>query len=434
MANIKAVSSKRFNIAITYIVSILSGLVKTKILAAMTGIEGIGFSSFLNKNISTAQSIISFGLHQGLINQYSEIDTKRMVERVFFSFMLYVGIVASFVLIWVFRQHNFDIRSYSILGALYFLVEIGNLCLRAILNAKGEQIKLNKRVLLSRLTSIPITYFFIRFFGIHGLLPALLIVSILEFAVVFLSNSIKPLSLKQIIGYRSVISNLYVKGAYHGLSTIIGKIITLLTVVIIENKNGLEGVGQFAIMVTLIDLSFSLGNQVLMQQYYPDTRDSFSRDGKLPVRLVEVEALRMTGFAITVLLFVYVIFPVLIPFVYEIDPADYMPYFILYSFTCLNRIVISPVSYLSLITGNRQLFFWYDGILSNLILGLLPLFFYQLYDFQQYFTALLYSSLFFLLSANLFIKIFTNDYSTKYMILSVILGCCEIGYIQYYGN
>ena len=258
-------------------------IIKNKLAAILIGAEGMGILGIYNTIIFLVQTGAGLGVNQSAVRDVSEArdadDHKRFstIISVVNQVILYTGLLGCIITLclsywisdWTFGDHA-HIIAYCII-AFVIAFNIINESKQAILKGMRQLRALAKASVIGSViglvTSAPLYYFF----GKDGIVPELLIASIL--AVLVSNYYVRK------IEYTKVQLNL--KETWHHASPMIQMGTALMTVTFLQaivmfvinafirSKGGLADVGYYSAGTTITNAYFGVIITALMTDYYP---------------------------------------------------------------------------------------------------------------------------------------------------------------------
>ncbi len=264
------------------VINMLCSLIRNKVIALLLGAEGVGMISLFNSSIEMVSSLTNLGLRQSSVRDVATAHKKgeellRKVSGVVRKLSLVLGLFGAMVFIGaapllskITFGNDQNIWSFVFLSAalLFNALASGE---QAILQG-SEKLKIFARSTVagsvtSLITSIPLYYYF----GLHGVLPSLILASFFAFLFNYIAS--KKVSLKS---EKTTVKTAFKDGMpmlkLGVYMTISGFMTTLLNYILIAWMNryaSMVEVGYYQAGFTLVTRYVGLIFVAMSTEYYP---------------------------------------------------------------------------------------------------------------------------------------------------------------------
>ena len=258
-------------------------ILKNKIAAVLIGPEGMGILGIYQSVISMIQTGAGLGVNQSAVRDVSEANASgntniiSKIISVVNKVILYTGLLGCVVTLclsywlsdWTFED-NTHIISYCILS-LAIALNIIDETKQAILKGMRQLRVLAKAGMIGSAAGLFATAPLYYFFGKDGIVPALLIASIV--AVLVSSHYVEKIGYTKIdISFKETMlsgSPMIKMGMALMAITFLQYLVALIVNVFIRSKGGLTDVGLYSAGNTIINSYFGVIITALMTDYYP---------------------------------------------------------------------------------------------------------------------------------------------------------------------
>lgn len=268
-------------IAVAQVIQIIFGVMRTKIIALILGPTGVGISGLYQSAIQLISSFSGLGLSQSIVKSVAEssnndIDKQKDVintSLVLVSIIALLGVIFTLVFSKIISLYTFGNEDYSTGISILSVCVFANLFYAHFIGIIQGLRKLKQIALISVFSSIlgfflvaPIYYYF----GIKGIVPAIILISISNFIISFLyaKPNISFLFPKLRV-FKSESLALMKLGIALALSgfflTASGYFIRIFVVAFL----GMEGVGYLNAATTITTVYLSLIFTAMSTDFYP---------------------------------------------------------------------------------------------------------------------------------------------------------------------
>lgn len=419
---------------------VLLTLVRTKVVALLLGVDGVGLLSLLNNTISMVQSITGLGINQGGVRSISGAENARkavQMASLVRQMSLYAGLLGSVVILalapwlsqWSFGNRDFT-GAYMWLACtlLFDTLTKGELAIfqgfrRLRILAQANLLGASAGLLVS----VPIYYVW----RTDGVVGAIIISSICSYLVtwIFRNKSKAPkLSMQQ--EGKSIITI----GAMLTISGFASTLVSYLFNIYLRSHGGLEDVGIYQSGFGLIDKYIGLIFVAMSTDYYPRLAAAHTHNTKLNSIMNQ-----QTVVSLLILCPVIAIFLPTAPWIVRLLLTEsFLPVIPFLSWAILGmifKVVSTSMGYILIAKGAHRLFLgsellsWSTILITN-ILG------YRLWGIEGIGIAFLFSYICYLLSVGTICKLrykirFDKEVISLFIFTTVISICnfCIIRYL-----
>jgi O-antigen/teichoic acid export membrane protein len=363
--------------------NILIGIIRSKFIAVLLGPAGMGITGLLTSTTSMITGLTNFGLGSSAVRNVAEAHAQQNKQKIGIvvatlrRLVWFTGLLGTFVTLifapWL-SELTFGNKDYTYpfmflsVTLLFAQLSAGqNVLLQGTRNLKYLAKASLSGSVLGLLVTVPLYYFF----GINGIVPALVIASVITLILSwYFSRKIRidriRLSIKEI---RREGKGMLVMGFMLSLSGLITLAVSYLTRIYIANEGDVEQVGLynagFVIIGTYVGLVFtSMGTD-----YYPRL-SGVAYDDLLAKKMINQQA----EIAILILSPILMVFFVYIHWIVQLLYSNkFTPINVMIQWAALGmffRAVGWAIAFLYLAKGVSRLFFVNELIANIYFLGL----------------------------------------------------------------
>ncbi len=408
------------------IIQIIVGLVRGKLIATLLGATGIGISALITSPLSMITTISSFGLNSSAIKDISQASTSNVIGefgriiKIYKKLLLFSCFVGSIILIFgspFLSQYSFGNESYTLSFVLLTMMIIPTLLSQGnitILQGNRNLSFTAKLSMWSSLTGVLAALPFYYFWGIKGIVPALIIP---QWITYFLScYYISKLKIEKIevsrIEIFSTGGRMIKLGFALMISILIGQMTIYLLNMYISSKGSISDVGYMNAATGMTTTVISMVFSAMGSDYFPRLSSVCDE----PIKMNET--VNRQG---EILLLI--ILPILLTFslfssqiIHLFLSSDFLKISKLLrilSFGMLIKASAYSLGYISFAKGDKKTFFLFEAIWSNFLnLGLNIIGYYYL-GLEGLGYSFVASSLLYLVSITLIAKIKYGFYPTN---------------------
>lgn len=418
---------------------VLLTLVRTKVVALLLGVDGVGLLGLLNNTISMVQSITGLGINQGGVKSISAADNPQKAAQtasLVRQMSLYAGLFGSAVILtlspwlsqWSFGNRNFT-GAYMWLACtlLFDTLMKGELAIfqgfrRLRILAQANLIGASAGLLIS----LPIYYIW----RTDGIVAAIILSSICGYFATLLfrdKQKAPPLPIRQ--EGKSIITI----GAILTISAFASTLVSYLFNIYLRSHGGLQDVGIYQSGFGLIDKYVGLIFVAMSTDYYPRLAAVHTQNTKLSSIMNQ-----QTVVSLLILCPVIAIFLPTAPLIVQLLlTKSFLPVIPFLSWAILGmifKVVSTSLGYILIVKGAHRLFLgsellsWSTILITNIV-G------YNLWGIEGIGIAFLFSYLCYLLTVGFICKwkykINFNKEVILLLLFTIIASLCSFGIVRY---
>ena len=371
--------------------SILINLVRGKFVAILLGPEGMGLSSMLTSSTNTIQQFAGLGLNLAMVKEVAsrkEIggDIHPLlavaVRLIFLTAIL--GSLVCLILSPMLSYWSFGNYGYSVGFALLSLgvgLGVAGAGYLSLLQGLGEVKRLSWSSVVGALAGllfgIPLYYFW----GLDGIVPALLIFAGAVFLFYFITFN-RCVSIGKIkVDWgesKPLVKKLFSLGLVLMVGSLAGTLTNYVINIFIRSVGSLDDVGLFQAANSLTNQYAGIVFSSLALDYFPRL-SAVADDGdelrKVVNRQMEIVVLIVTPIILALMLTA----PVLIRLLLSDEFLSVAPLMRWLGFGVLLQSVTFSMGYIFIAKDNKKIYFWMEVVMSNVLWILCSLFFYYFY-------------------------------------------------------
>lgn len=418
---------------------VLLTLVRTKVVAVLLGVDGVGLLGMLNNAISMVQSITGLGINQGGVKSLSSADNPRKAAQIaalIRQMSLYAGLFGAVVVLalspwlsqWSFGNRDFT-GAYMWLACtlLFDTLTKGELAVfqgfrRLRILAQANLLGASAGLLIS----LPIYYIW----RTDGVVVAIILSSICSYCATLLfrdKQKVPPPSVRQ--EGKSIVTI----GAMLTISGFASTLVSYLFNIYLRSHGGLEDVGIYQSGFGLIDKYIGLIFVAMSTDYYPRLAAVHNQNEKLSSIMNQ-----QTVVSLLILCPVITFFLPTAPLIVRLLlTKSFLPVIPFLSWAILGmifKVVSTSMGYILIVKGAHRLFlatelFSWSTILITNIIG------YMLWGIEGIGIAFLFSYTCYLLTVGIICKrkfqINFNKEVTLLFFCTIIASLCSFCIIRY---
>lgn len=365
------------------IFQILIGIIRSKFIAVLLGPAGMGFAGLLQAGTSMIAGLTNFGLSSSAIKNISAAQAEGNEEKVarvitVFRRLVWVtgllGLIITLSFSSYLSQITFGNKEYtwafSLLSITLLINQISagqGVLLRALRQVKMVAKSSMIGSILGLVTTIPLYYFY----GIDGIVPAMIIAAITSLFLTWYFAS--KLSLKKVkIDFFTVKQEgkeMLTMGFMISLSGIITLVFSYLVRIFISYYGSLDDVGLYNAGFTIINTYVGMIFTAMGTDYYPKL-SGVSHEVKKMNQIINQQA-EITILILSPIILVFIIFIKWI--VYLLYSEAFLPINQMILFAAAGMLFKSfswTIAFLFLAKSASRLFFWNELLTNVYMLGL----------------------------------------------------------------
>ena len=358
---------------------ILISLVKGKLVAVLLGATGVGINSLFNSSLSMITTISGLGLNSSAVREISQsyesgdIDKLSKTVKVFKTLLKYCSIFGVVILCSfspLLSKITFGNYNYILSFILLSIVLVSTLLTQGNTSLLQGTRKLNytaKSTLIGSIISLCLSIPLYYFFGINGIVPALILASIGTYLVSRYFS--KKLFIKTQYLRKDEILSSGKEMAKLGIAMIIAQLLGQMSVFLlnsfISKNGGVADVGFFQAAMSMTTQAVTLVFAAMGADYYPRLVAVCNDKVKLS-ETVNQQGEILILIASPILLFLMIFSPIIIYILLSPEFFVITDIIRLISFGMLFKVVSYSIGYISFAKGDRKTFLLLEGIYGNI--------------------------------------------------------------------
>lgn len=265
------------------IFNILITIIRSKVIAVLLGPAGMGIVGLLTSTVSLVSSMTNFGLETSAVKSVAEahangdITTLSKTVSVFKKLVWGTGLLGAMVMLisspWL-SELTFGNRDFTwsfIFLSVTLLINQLTVGQNVLLQGTRKLKYLASANMLGSVFSLIITLPLYYFFGLDGIVPALILISIATFSVAtYFSNKVSLLHVE--VGIKELKSRgkgMLKLGFFLSLSSLMGAAIAYILRIYISNTGGVDDVGLYTAGFQIIGTYVGLVFTAMGTDYFP---------------------------------------------------------------------------------------------------------------------------------------------------------------------
>lgn len=358
----------------TQVITMLSGIVRGKLVAMILGAYGMGISSLLNSAIQPVYQLFSCGLPMASVSSVANAkdDDERVQRSIAFRrcltvlallACLFMALTAPLMCRWTLGTDS-HILWFVALGfaVLFLMLTAGENALLQSHHALKQLAKCNVLVpVLGLILGVPIYYVL----GVEGIVPSMILLSFITWAYSRWCTrglGIRGVqSWKETMGYGKEIIML---GVTMMAADLLGNLTVYLINTFINGNGGAADVGFYQSANTITMQCTAMVFTALVADYYPRL-SQVSGDLNAMRRLVSQEGEILVLIAAPISALLIVCSPVVIRILLTSEFDCVVPVMQMMSLTFLMRAYYRPLDYICLAKSDKMYYFYLEGVFAN---------------------------------------------------------------------
>lgn len=359
---------------------ILINLVRGKFVALILGPEGMGVNSIFSTSATTMTQISSLGLNLAIVKETaaakSSPETLRIIAGVALRLTLLTALAGALLCLlfssWLSRL-SFGTDSYSwqfmLLGAAVALM-VANGSRLSLLQGLHEVKRLSKASLVGSVTGlvagVPLYYFF----GLHGIVPAIIILSLSMY--IFYTFNLQKSGVRfdaigiSLRGHGPLVRKLLGLGVVLVAGDVILNLCNYLLIIFVREQGSLDTVGLFQASASVTNQMASVVFAAMAMDYFPRL-SALADDNASMIQAVNRQTEMITWVLLPLSMILVVAAPLVIQLLFSSKFESAIPLLRLMSVGILLKALSYPMGYITLVKDNRKLYFWMECIFANLL-------------------------------------------------------------------
>lgn len=359
---------------------ILINLVRGKFVALILGPEGMGVNSIFSTSATTLTQISSLGLNLAIVKETAAAKSSPAALEVIAGVALRLtaitalagAMICVFCSSWLSRL-SFGTDSYSwqfmLLGIAVALMVAGGSRL-SLLQGLHEIKRLSKASLVGSITGlvagVPLYYFF----GLHGIVPAIIILSLSMYLFYTFNLRKSGVALRvggiSLRGRGAIVKKLLGLGLVLVVGDVMLNICNYLLIIFVREEGGLSTVGLFQASTSVTNQMASVVFAAMAMDYFPRL-SAMADDNVAMMQAVNKQTEMITWVLLPISLILVIAAPLVIRLLFSSEFEAAVPLLRLMSIGILLKALSFPMGYITLVKDNRRLYFWMECIFANLL-------------------------------------------------------------------
>lgn len=360
--------------------NILIKLIQGKVIAVLLGPVGMGVLSLLTSTANMLQQVSSLGLNLSAVKDISSANEKRDVSElskvilVFRRLLKITGLLGCFLVI-VFSSALSDFAfgnkdyqwSFIILSVMLYFTTLSNgeiSILQGCRQLKHLAMASVAGASVGLVGGIPCYYFW----GIKGIVPAMIILAVSSYFFYRAFANKIPVE-KVRVDKDSTLS--YAKGMVSlgivaVIASLLGSLTTYLINIFISNYGNISDVGLYQAATSISNQYVSIVFASMAVDYFPRLAAVSDNAGKVReiVNLQSEIVLLIVAPLVTLILLTA---PILIRLLLSKEFLATVPLVRWMGYGILFKAISFPMGYIAFAKGDKKCFFWFEGVLGNVL-------------------------------------------------------------------
>lgn len=380
---------KSFSILlVAQLTSILTGVVRTKIIAVFWGPSGVGILGILQTTMDLAFSITNCGISTSAVREIAaseNLSEKKAIAIIFKKLSLFTGIVGTLLILCfapflsqlTFGDKNFSI-AYSILSFYIIIRSINSLHLSILQGFHEIKLYANANVLgaiLSLIIIIPIILF-CKKWGESLLLLSVTVASTTA-SLIYYSKFSNRNSVKLVqLNFGAVSKKLLKTGISLTIGgSILSVIVSLITRTFINTIGSIQDVGLYQAGWTIVNSYVGVFFVVMSTDYYPKL-SSVIYNRSSTNKIYNQQILMSMALLLPCLILLILFLPLIVSLLYTKDFTLIIPFVKLSLLGVLFKAISYSISYVFLAKSSIKIYFLTE-LFSNILFIILNLLLYK---------------------------------------------------------
>lgn len=373
------------------IFSIIIALIRGKFVAMLLGPEGMGLSSMLTSSTNTIQQFAGLGLNLAMVKEVAtrkesgeNLSLTLAISLRLIYFTAILGSVVCFCLspllsLWSFGSYSYTL-GFAILSAGVGLGVAGAGYL-SLLQGLGEVKRLSWSSVVGGLAGLIFGVPLYFFFGLNGIVPALLIFSLTVFLFYFFSLDRSVTRDKVSVrwkDHRPLVRKLISLGVVLMIGSLVGTLTNYIINIFIRIVGSLDDVGLFQAANSLTNQYAGIVFSSLALDYFPRLSAVASDTEKMRAvvnRQMEIVVLIVTPIVLALMLTA----PILIRLLLSEEFMSVAPLMRWLGYGVLLQSITFSMGYIFIARDNKKIYVWMEVVMTNVLWILCSLIFYYFY-------------------------------------------------------
>lgn len=357
---------------VSHLIKIVAKVIVNKFAALFLGTAGVGIIGLVENLLSVLYGFVNFGIPSSSVREIAfavnesnkDINNEYQKIKIIQYWSIFSGILGGilFAVLSYFFFNNFYPKNASFIWfsclTLYFLFFSLFSSKMAILQGMGELKKMVVIQVFSAIIQMLSGLFCYYFFGIDGIALAILFTAIFSYVFLYFylqKNNLPPMKipLKQVFYEGFPMIKL---GLILSIGALINQISYYIIRIFLKNFLSIEALGIFQVSQTILIGYLSLIFVVMSSSFYPQLC-SLEKDKFTFEKYINQQTQFALYLVTPMVLGMYLFAPNIIPLLYSKEFIDVLLVLKIALFGLILKTVAWPIGFVSLVKGNRKLFF-----------------------------------------------------------------------------
>lgn len=360
------------------IIDVFINLVRGKIIAVLLGPAGMGLNGLFVSSVTMINNIAGLGLNYSAVRDISKSSESGDIEKLSRTLRIYkrwlfasalLGLIAVVLLSPLLSHIAFNNGEYTwafmLLGfmVLFNILASGNSSLlQGTRNLKWYAINSLTGTLVALLVSAPLFFFF----GVKGIVPALILSALVTYMLsLFYTSKVKTTEVK--VSWKETFTggmDMVKLGVAMMLATSIGSLTGYLLNNFIINSGSVADLGLYQAGMSITSQSIGLVFSAMAIDYYPRL-SAVSEDNSKVREMVNQQGEITLLIATPILLLLIIATPVVIQILLSKEFLPITGFIRMLAFGMMFKAASYSIGAISFAKGNKKVFFFLEGIYSN---------------------------------------------------------------------
>lgn len=374
----------------TQMIVMLLSLIKGKFVALLLGTYGMGINSLINSVLAPVTQFFSMGLSTSSVSSISGVkDDRAELSRVvtayrrillvfaFLSVLFMVG-SAQWIYDMVFSKEEGIANSFAFMGiaAFFMILMSGNI---SILQGCRCLTQLSMCNIVGALSGVAVGIPFYYFMGIDGIAPAIIVMAFVSW--VYSHWQVNRIRIgKDRQSWRETFNigrKMVVLGATIMVAALLGNLSIYIINVFIGNHGSISDVGLYQAATSVTTQCTALVFTALATDYFPHLSE-VAKDLRRARQLIEQEGEIVLLVCTPLSLLLMLLAPVIVRILLTDEFICIVPVIQMMAVSFMMRAVYFPLDYISVAKGDKNYYFWMEGVWTNVktIAIFIPFYYY----------------------------------------------------------
>jgi O-antigen/teichoic acid export membrane protein len=360
--------------------TILISMVRTKFVAVLLGMTGVGIINLLNSPLIFITGLTGLGISYSVIrdiSQSAEKGDENKLARTIISFRRLVnltgiiGMIITLILSPLLSKWTFGNSNYTwafVWLSVTLLINNISAGQKALLQGMRKLQSMAKAIVIGSfvglLTSVPLYLLY----GLKGIVPSIIVTSTVTLLLSWWYAKQVNIT-KVVISYRETFAEgkEFIKlGIYLSVSSQIGALVSYLIILFIGRVGNLNDVGLYSAGFSFIGTYVGLVFTAMGTDYYPKLA-AVCNDNITIKNMANQQATVALLIILPIIILLLIFFPLVTKIFLSNKFLDIVPFVNLAAIGIILKTVSFSIGYISFAKGDSKFFFWLEGIFTNLL-------------------------------------------------------------------